>query len=104
MKWVKRGLLGLLALALVGSLVRAFLPEPVEVELAPVERGPFEVTITEPGMTRVKDRYVLSAPLGGRLERITLAVPDCIDPTTITEPPQDTSSTQDADTDDDDEG
>ena len=39
-----------------------------------------------------------------RLERITLAVPDCVDPTTITQPPQDTSSTQDADTDDDDEG
>ena len=33
MKWVKRGLLVLLALALVGSLVRAFLPKPVEVEL-----------------------------------------------------------------------
>ncbi|WP_375772531.1 HlyD family efflux transporter periplasmic adaptor subunit [Archangium gephyra] len=72
MKWVKRGLLVLLALVLVGSLVRAFLPKPVEVELAPVERGPFEVTVTEPGRTRVKDRYVLSAPLGGHLERITL--------------------------------
>jgi HlyD family secretion protein len=72
MKWVKRGLLVLVALVLVGSLVRAFLPEPVEVELAPVERGRFEVTVTEPGMTRVKERYVLSAPLGGHLERITL--------------------------------
>ena len=35
-----------------------------------------------------------------RFERIALAVPDCVDPTTITEPPQDTSSTRDADTDD----
>lgn len=78
MKWVKRGLLALLALVLVGSLVRAFLPKPVEVELAKVERGPFEVTVTEPGMTRVKDRYVLSAPLGGHLERITLEPGDAV--------------------------
>ncbi len=78
MKWVKRGLLALVALVLVGLLVRAFLPRPVEVELAPVERGPFEVTVTEPGMTRVKDRYVLSAPLSGHLERITLEPGDAV--------------------------
>jgi HlyD family secretion protein len=72
MKWVKRGLLGLLALALVGGLVYAFLPRPVAVDLAPVERGPFAVTITEQGRTRVKDRYVLSAPLSGYLERMEL--------------------------------
>lgn len=72
MKWVKRGLLALLALGLVGAIVYAYLPKPVEVELAAVERGPFEVSVTEPGKTRVRERYGISAPLGGYLERITL--------------------------------
>lgn len=33
--------------------------------------GPFEATIDEDGSTRLRDRYVVSAPLAGRLHRIT---------------------------------
>ena len=34
--------------------------------------GPLRVTIDEEGMTRVRDRYVVSAPVAGRLERVEL--------------------------------
>jgi len=47
-------------------------PGPVEVEVAAVSRGPLTVTVNEEGMTRVKNRYVVSAPVGGQLRRIDL--------------------------------
>jgi HlyD family secretion protein len=50
----------------------AFAPRPVDVEVARAGIGPFEQTIDEDGKTRLRDRYVVSAPLAGRLARITL--------------------------------
>ncbi len=63
------GVLGVLALA---GLVLAFRPQPVAVDLAVAARGPLRVTVDEDGKTRVKERYVVSAPLFGRLQRIEL--------------------------------
>ncbi|WP_224371844.1 efflux RND transporter periplasmic adaptor subunit [Hyalangium versicolor] len=71
-KWLKRALLALGALAVVAAIASAYRPRPVPVDLAEVTRGLFEVTVTEPGKTRVKDRYTISAPVGGHLERISL--------------------------------
>lgn len=47
-------------------------PQPVPVETAEVKRGPFELAVSDDGRTRVRDRYTISAPLAGRVERITL--------------------------------
>ncbi|MDH4059994.1 MAG: efflux transporter periplasmic adaptor subunit, partial [Aquincola sp.] len=47
------------------ALAWAFAPRPVEVELAPVTQGRFEITIDEDGKTRLADRYVVSSPLAG---------------------------------------
>ena len=59
--------------ALIGVvLVWAFLPKPIPVEIAPVRRGPLQVTVDHEGRTRVKERYVISAPLSGRLMRVEL--------------------------------
>ena len=63
---------GAAALALALAVAWAFAPRPVEVELATVMQGPFETTLDEDGKTRLADRYVVSAPLAGRLARITL--------------------------------
>jgi HlyD family secretion protein len=63
---------------LVMGLVWAFAPRPVAVELAPVVVGHFETTIDEDGKTRLTDRYVVSAPLAGRLARITLKEGDAV--------------------------
>ena len=45
---------------------------PAPVELAPVVRGALSVTLDEEGETRVRDRFVISAPVAGRLLRIDL--------------------------------
>jgi HlyD family secretion protein len=57
----------------------AFAPRPIEVEVAAATRGPFETTIDEDGKTRLRDRYVVSAPLAGVLSRITLREGDRVD-------------------------
>jgi HlyD family secretion protein len=45
-------------------------PRPVPVEISRVTRGPMVVTVDEEGMTRVKNRYIVSAPVAGQLRRI----------------------------------
>jgi HlyD family secretion protein len=60
------------ALAVVGLLIYAFLPARVEVDVARVERGSLLVTVDREGKTRVRERYVVSAPLAGRVQRIEL--------------------------------
>ena len=63
-------------------LVWAFAPRAIEVDVAPVVRGPFEKTVDEDGKTRVRERYVVSAPLAGRLLRIALKAGDVVQPGT----------------------
>lgn len=71
-----------LRIALVGGVVMlAWLgmrPKPVEVDAARVSRGPFEMTVEEDGETRIRDPYLISAPLAGRLERVELEPGDLI--------------------------
>jgi len=62
------------------ALYWAFAPRPVLVETARVERGLFEQTVDEDGRTRVRERYVVSAPLAGRLHRVTLKADDAVEP------------------------
>jgi HlyD family secretion protein len=57
-------------LLLVGLIVVGLWPRAVPVEAAVVTRGPLVVTVDEEGMTRVKNRYVISAPVSGQLRRI----------------------------------
>jgi HlyD family secretion protein len=59
----------LLVAAIAGYAMR---PEVITVETAAAERGPMRVTIDEDGRTRVHDRFVVAAPVAGRLERLTL--------------------------------
>jgi HlyD family secretion protein len=77
-KWLKRALLAVLALGLVAAIASAYRPRPVAVDVEAVTRGPLEVNVTEPGKTRMKDRYIISAPVGGGLERITLRPGDIV--------------------------
>lgn len=76
MKTSKRILLILLGALLLGVLLWSFRPQPVLVELAEVSEGPFEQTIEEDGKTRVRERYIVSAPLAGKMQRITLKAGD----------------------------
>lgn len=80
-RWIGRGLfwagIGLLAIIAGVYMLR---PEPVWVDLAPVTRGPMEVTIVEEGKTRVKDHYLVSSPVTGYLNRVVLKVGDPLTP------------------------
>ncbi|MBE35437.1 MAG: RND transporter [Opitutaceae bacterium] len=58
------------ALLLVSLIVIGLWPKPHPAEIATVSRGPLVVTIEEEGMTRVKNRYTISSPVGGLLQRI----------------------------------
>jgi HlyD family secretion protein len=66
-------LLGVLLL-----LVLAFRPDPLRVDLGPVTRGPLRVTVNAEGKTRLRQRFVISAPVAGRLERLTLREGDTV--------------------------
>ncbi len=72
----KAVLIGLGGVATAGALWLALEPAPVEVEVATVAKGRFERTVDEDGKTRVRERYLVSAPLAGRVLRIGLKAGD----------------------------
>jgi HlyD family secretion protein len=78
MKTRNRILLGLALLLVAALVVWALQPQPIAVETARIVRGPFEQTIVDDGKTRVRDRYVIAAPLAGRAERIRLEPGDAV--------------------------
>ena len=55
---------------LVALVVVGLWPRAVPVEAATITRGPLVVTVDEEGMTRVKNRYLVAAPIAGQLRRI----------------------------------
>ncbi len=73
---IKRVLTTIVLLAVVAGIVMAAMPKPVPVELGKAQRGELVVTVDEDGKTRVKDRYVVSAPLSGNVGRIELRAGD----------------------------
>src|SRR5687768_6798682 len=67
------------ALIVVGVLVGVALwPETLPVDIASVSRGKLVVTVDEEGRTRVRDRFMVSAPLTGRVRRIELEPGDAV--------------------------
>jgi HlyD family secretion protein len=63
----------LLSVAVIGSLIAVALwPRAVVADLGVVSRGRLVVTIDEEGRTRFRHRFVVSAPVSGRLLRIEL--------------------------------
>ncbi len=79
MKRLRRLLYWLIGLSLVGAASYFSLrPRPVLVDVATVATGPMDVRVEEDGKTRIRERYVVSTPLTGRLLRITLEVGDLV--------------------------
>ena len=73
LRWV---LIGGVALGLAGLLAFMFAPRPLDVETARVVVGPIAETVADQGAARVREAYVVSAPVSGRLERVELHVGD----------------------------
>ena len=68
--------LGVMAALALG--VWAMVPRPVPVETAAVTKGKFVATVDEDGKTRIRERYVVAAPLPGRLTRVRLKAGDAV--------------------------
>jgi len=62
--------------AVAAALVWAVLPRPIPVETAVVTKGRFVATVDEDGKTRIRERYIVAAPLSGRLVRVRLKAGD----------------------------
>ncbi len=71
-----RTVTALLLLAAAAGIVWSIVPRPVPVEVAIVTKGRFVATVEEDGKTRIRERYVVAAPLAGRLTRVRLKAGD----------------------------
>jgi HlyD family secretion protein len=78
MRAVRRGFVGIVVLAAAGWVALALRPRPVPVDVAAAARGSLVVAIEETGVARVKDRYVVSAPVSGTVTRQRLEAGDAV--------------------------
>jgi HlyD family secretion protein len=74
---LSRWIYGSLAIAAAGGgLAWLLRPTPVPVDTATVDRGTLTLWVREDGITRVRDRYVVAAPVAGMLMRPALRAGD----------------------------
>lgn len=79
MRRYRNWILSIVALVvLVAGITYLFIPQPVPADLANVVRGPLVVTIDDEAQTRVKEVYIVSAPLTGVLRRIERHAGDAV--------------------------
>ncbi|MCC6507531.1 MAG: efflux RND transporter periplasmic adaptor subunit [Pirellulaceae bacterium] len=64
------------AVVLIGLIIYGLLPEPIQVEVAAVQSGSFQVIVTAEGATQVKERYMVTTPIAGKLVRLQLRAGD----------------------------
>ncbi len=79
MSWRRKIGVGVVALALGGALVWALWPQPSAVDMAPVRRGPLQVSVSAEGMTRVREPYAITAPFAGTASRSPVEVGDRVE-------------------------
>ncbi|MGQ0682177.1 efflux RND transporter periplasmic adaptor subunit [Bradyrhizobium sp.] len=69
--WTKR-IIGIALLSIIAAgLVWFAWPQPIPVDIANVTKGPIEVTVDDDGKTRVRHVYTVSAPVAGKVLRIS---------------------------------
>jgi HlyD family secretion protein len=67
-KFLRYAIGAIIVLAIIGGLW----PKPAKVDTGVVARGPLTVSVFEEGKTRIRNRYVISAPVSGFLKRVPL--------------------------------
>ena len=72
----RRIVVALVAAAALAAAIWAFMPAPIAVDVAAIERGALDVSVSEEARTRVRDIYTVSAPIGGTLRRAPREVGD----------------------------
>ncbi len=71
-RFLKKLFLVIVLAAIGAAIMYSFRLQPVQADFAEAIRGPMRVTIDEEGETRIHDRFVVSAPVAGRVLRIDL--------------------------------
>jgi HlyD family secretion protein len=66
------------AVAVTATIVLTMMPKPTEVDLGQVTRGDLAVTIDEEGRTLVRETYIVSTPVAGRLLRVEMHIGDSV--------------------------
>ena len=69
---IRRSLPWLGGLFLLALVAWGLWPKPVVIETGTVTRGPLTVRVSEEGKTRVRNRYVVAAPVAGKMRRVSL--------------------------------
>jgi HlyD family secretion protein len=64
--------------AAIGGIVYAMRPKPVAVDAAQVTVGPMQSTVEVDAVTRVLDRFAITAPVGGMMQRLALREGDAV--------------------------
>jgi HlyD family secretion protein len=73
---LRRVVIASIALAVAAAVGWMAMPGPIPVETAVVTKGRFVATVEDDGKTRVRQRYVVAAPLAGRLGRLRFKAGD----------------------------
>ncbi len=76
---LRRSLPWLGALLLLVLIVWGLWPKPVVIETGIVARSPLTVRVSEEGKTRVRNRYVVAAPVAGNMRRVPLKPGDSVE-------------------------
>jgi HlyD family secretion protein len=66
------------AVAVAAAIAWGLVPRPVPAEARPVRRGRLAIVIRDDGVTRIKDRHLVAAPLAGRMNRVELEAGDVV--------------------------
>lgn len=67
------------AVALIALLVYGFWPNVVDVDVVIVAQGSLDVTVNDDGETRIREKYIISAPVAGKMLRIQLHAGDRVE-------------------------
>ncbi len=78
MGMMRKAGMGLGVLAIVGGIAWGLWPDPVQVDLAEVNRGPMQGVILAQGTTRVRDPYIITAPFAGKVIRSPVEIGDAV--------------------------
>ncbi|WP_282181413.1 efflux RND transporter periplasmic adaptor subunit [Aliiroseovarius marinus] len=60
------------------AIIALLMPKPIPVDFGTVQQGPMEVTIVEEGRTSVRETYIVSTPVAGRLLRVRVHPGDAV--------------------------
>lgn len=68
----------IVVVGIIVAIAYGYIPEPIRVETATAKQGSLQVTVDDDGETRVREKYIVSAPVSGKMLRVTLEAGDVV--------------------------